>query len=145
MALAVPRGGRAAAWLNSWLALAARKRKQKTWWAVEHLVRKWLVAHPMHPARVVLRCPHDRRFFSIYADPALRATLFGLQHDEKDIFRVLGPGGLQDWGDGVCQRLMTELKETDDATTAVERKLRMLPMHATPDVGVRVNPAQARM
>jgi len=38
-------------------------------------------------------------------------SLFGLQHDEKDLFALVGPKGLQDYGDGSCQQKMTELSD----------------------------------
>ena len=44
-----------------------------------------------------------------YHDPELWPSLVVLANDEKDVYRKLGVGGLQDWGDGrthsCCRRL----------------------------------------
>ena len=37
---------------------------------------------------------------------AFAAALIGVQHDEKEIYRVIGPAGIQDWGDGEAQEIL---------------------------------------
>ena len=54
---------------------------------------------------------HLTRFNRLYASPEIWGSLVGIQHDEKDVFRVLGPAGLQDWGDGEAQRLIHGLAQ----------------------------------
>ena len=71
------------------------------------------------PVEVILPPDHLARFAGLYEAPKLWPSLVGIQHDEKDIFRVLGPAGLQDWGDGEAQRFMHELKRAEDALNVV--------------------------
>ena len=64
----------------------------------------------MLPQEVVFVPTHLARFNRLYASPDdLGFAVVGIQHDEKDVFRVLGPAGLQDLGDGEAQRLIHEL------------------------------------
>lgn len=78
------------------------------------------------PEWVVMVPPHLRAFSGLFADESLWPLLYGLQHDEKDIFRVRGPAGLQDWGDGEAQKILavrTAALELIDAQLVELRKL----------------------
>lgn len=82
------------------------------------------------PEALIFTPVHFSRFADIYADKSVRSDLYGIQHDEKDVYRIIGPRGIQDWGDGVAQEFlsaynsavgqidteMTELKKLGAAT-----------------------------
>ena len=75
-------------------------------------VRDWLRRSGL-PVEVVLVPPEHRRYAGIYANPALWPSLVGTQHDEKDVYRVIGTAGVQDWGDGEAQILVGALTTAD--------------------------------
>lgn len=87
------------------------------------VVRRWLTARGV-PPELYFCPPHLAELYGLYNDPKDWPSLFALQHDEKDVYRAYGPNGLQDWGDGECERLEIELKSALDRTRALVGSLR---------------------
>ena len=91
-----------------------RKCRTKAFWGAITIVRSWQHATGV-PSRVAFPLPQLAHFRGRLSDSSVWPSLVGLQHNEKDVFRVLGPGGLPDWGDGECQRLQAELSAAGEA------------------------------
>jgi outer membrane murein-binding lipoprotein Lpp len=87
------------------------------------LLRLWLAASGI-PEWLVFVPSHLAAYAGRYSDPDLWPSLYGLQHDEKDMFRVVGRAGLQDWGDGDCQERLAALDAATDDLGEVAKALR---------------------
>ena len=97
---------------GSWSLWLAGMRLVK-WWS---RVPRWVIDVPLHL----------RAYAGRYSAPAMWPTLYGLQHDEKDMFRVVGRAGLQDWGDGDAQERLAALDNGTEALAAAVAALRSL-------------------
>jgi len=85
------------------------------------------------PRELYLTPDHLLKFANKLSQPSVWPSLYGLQHDEKDIYRVTGAAGLQDWGDGEAQRLADQLNEATRAAAAAAAALHaLLPGAAIP-------------
>ena len=67
-------------------------------------VRDWLRRAGL-PEEVLLVPPEHLPYSRIYSNPAVWPSLIGTQHDEKDLYPVIGKSGVQDWGDGEATAL----------------------------------------
>ena len=77
--------------------------------------------------RFVTAAPlHLRRYVKLFAAPSWWSKLIGVQHDEKDIHRVAGPAGLQDWGDGEAKAKLDALEAAKTSSAAAVSSLRKL-------------------
>ena len=85
------------------------------------------------PAEVLFPPPHLVKHHDDLSDPELWPTLFGVQHDEKDSYRVDGPAGIQDWGDGEAQQVLDELAASQRAIDESLQKLKQLSLNLAPD------------
>ena len=92
------------------------------WLEAMRVVRRWSRV----PSWVFDVPQHLRAYAGRYSDPEMWPTLYGLQHDEKDVFRVVGRAGLQDWGDGDAQARLASLDVATGALTAAVAALRSL-------------------
>jgi hypothetical protein len=75
------------------------------------------------PLGVFIVPDHLRQLGGLYSDPELWPTLYGLQHDEKDVYRVIGPAGIQDWGDGDAQEILFKHEALIGALDASTKEL----------------------
>ena len=99
------------------------------WLAAIRVVRRWSRV----PSWVFDVPQHLRAYAGRYSDPEMWPTLYGLQHDEKDVFRVVGRAGLQDWGDGDAQTRLAALDAAAGALAAAVAALRSLAPDASLD------------
>ena len=110
------------------------------WLKAMRVVRRWSRV----PFWVFDVPQHLRAYAGRYSDPEKWPTLYGLQHDEKDMFRVVGRAGLQDWGDGDAQARLAALDAATGALAAAVAALRSLPPWRDPGPGfVPRSPASA--
>jgi len=72
------------------------------------------------PLGVFIVPDHLRDFAGTYSDEEMWPYLIGIQHDEKDVHRVIGPAGIQDWGDGEAQAI---LEAHSTAINAIDRQV----------------------
>ena len=108
--------------------MAAADNGSRLGLAALHIFQRWSARRI--PPFALSPPPHLAHWAGRYSDPAVWASLFGIQHDEKDVFRVVGREGLQDWGDGEPQRLLRELDEAVSALSGALLTLRVQPAAA---------------
>ena len=86
-------------------------------------VRSWVENVQGVPWHTYVMPTHLKAYGLRYSAPELASSLYVVQHDEKDVHRKMGPKGLQDWGDGVCQANVDALSEALAALSSVARAL----------------------
>ena len=106
------------------------------------IMRRWMRRDGI-PEQVVFPPEHCRKLAGIYADEDLWPKLYGMQHDEKDIFRKVGTGGVQDWGDGVAQELLNEQERLCALLAAEGAELKKLDSRHAPPAAQHISAAHA--
>ena len=96
-------------------------------------LKAWARANGI-PEQVLFPPPHLARYAGMYGSSECWQSLIGVQHDEKDIYRTEGAGGIQDWGDGNAQQLLDRLATTRAAVATGLKELRRLPAGAQLDL-----------